>query len=79
MVVDNLGCDLHILKRLFKYTETDSEDEKIEIKKDKPNIETKKERTKKVSPKKKEKIKIVEKISKSILSKVKSLATKKEK
>ena len=78
----NLYCDLikqTILDAQKNISKTDSEDEKIEIKKDNPNIETKKERTKKVSPKKKEKIKIVKKISESILSKVKSLATKKEK
>ena len=26
MVIDKMGCDLHILKRLFKYTDGDSED-----------------------------------------------------
>ena len=25
MVIDKMGCDLHILKRLFKYTDGDSE------------------------------------------------------
>ena len=40
-------------------------------------IEVKKEKPKKVNPKKKEKIKAVKKISQSLLSKVKSIATKK--
>ena len=76
----NLYCDLikktilDAQKNLFKIV---SEDVTIETKKDEPKIETKKESTKKASLKKKEKVKIVKKISKSILSKVKSLTSKK--
>ena len=42
-----------------------------------PYLEEKKEKPKKVIPKKEEKAKIIKKISKSILSKVKSLTTQK--
>ena len=76
----NLYCDLikqTILDAQKNTIETNSEDVTIETKKDKPKIEVKKENPKKVDPKKSEKIKTVKKISKSILSKVKSLASKK--
>ena len=78
----NLYCDLikhTILDAQQNISRTDSEDVKIEIKKDEPKIEAKKEKSKKIKPEKKEKIKIVKEISKSILSKVKSLTTKKPK
>ena len=67
----NLYCDLikqTILDAQQNILKTDSEDVKVTIKKDEPKIEVKKE-----------KIKIVKKISKSILSKVKSLTAKKTK
>jgi small subunit ribosomal protein S2 len=78
----NLYCDLikqTILDAQQNIARTDSEDVKIKIKKDEPKIEAKKEKSKEINPGKKEKIKIVKKISESILSKVKSLATKKTK
>ena len=78
----NLYCDMikqTILDAQQNISRTDSEDVKIKIKKDEPEIEAKKEKSKKIEPEKKEKIKIVKKISKSILSKVKSLTTKKTK
>jgi len=65
----NLYCDLikqTILDAQQNILKADSEDVKVTIKKDEPKIEVKKE-----------KIKTVKKISKSILSKVKSLAAKK--
>ena len=67
----NLYCDLikqTILDAQQNIFKTDSDDVKINIKKDEPKIEVKKE-----------KIKTVKKISKSILSKVKSLTAKKTK
>ena len=73
----NLYCDLikqTILDAQQNILKTDSEDVKVNIKKDEPKIEAKKEK-----PEKKEKVKIVKKISKSILSKVKSLTAKKTK
>ena len=78
----NLYCDLikqTILDAQQNISRTDSEDVKIKIKKDEPKIEAKKEKSKKIIPEKKEKIKTVKNISKSILSKVKSLTTKKTK
>ena len=72
----NLYCDLikqTILDAQQNMSKTEGEDLKIETKKETPKIETKKEK-----PKKKDKIKTVKKISKSILSKVKSLTSKKE-
>ena len=78
----NLYCDLikqTILDAQQNIARTDSEDVKIKIKKDEPKIEAKKEKSKEINPEKKEKIKIVKKISKSILSKVKSLTAKKTK
>ena len=86
----NLYCDLikqTILDAQQNMSKTDGQDLKIETKKETPKIETKKEtpkiETKKEKPKKekskqKDKIKTVKKISKSILSKVKSLTSKKE-
>ena len=76
----NLYCDLikqTILDAQENISKIVSEDVTIETKKDEPKIETKKERTKKPSLKKKEEIKTVKKISKSILSKVKSFTSKK--
>jgi len=78
----NLYCDLikqTILDAQQNILKTDSEDVKVNIKKDKPTIEAQKEKSKKKKPEKKEKIKTVKKISKSILSKVKSLTAKKTK
>ena len=78
----NLYCDLikqTILDAQQNILKTDSEDVKINIKKDEPKIEAKKEKSKKIIPEKKEKIKTVKNISKSILSKVKSLTAKKTK
>ena len=71
----NLYCDLikqTILDAQKNITKTDREDVKIKDIKDEPKLEVKKEK-----PKKKEKIETVKKISKSILSKVKSLTAKK--
>ena len=76
----NLYCDMikqTILDAQQNISRTDSEDVKIKIIKDEPKIEAKKEKSKKIKPEKKEKIKIVKEISKSILSKVKSLTVKK--
>ena len=76
----NLYCDLikqTILDAQKSISKIVSEDATIETKKDEPKIETKKERTKKVILKNIEKVKTVKKISKSILSKVKSLTSKK--
>ena len=75
----NLYCDLikqTILDAQKNILKTDSEDVKINVIKDEPKIETTKEKPKKIKSEKKEKIKTVKKISKSILSKVKSLTTK---
>ena len=71
----NLYCDLikqTILDAQKNISKTDSEDVTIKTKKDAPKIEAKKEK-----PKKKEGIITVKNISKSILSKVKSLTSKK--
>ena len=76
----NLYCDLikqTVLDAQKNISKTDSEDVTIKTKKDAPKIEAKKEKPKKEKPKKKERIKTVKKISKSILSKVKSLTFKK--
>tara|TARA_B100001123_G_scaffold305200_1_gene340944 strand:- start:90 stop:962 length:873 start_codon:yes stop_codon:yes gene_type:complete len=76
----NLYCDLikqTILDAQKNISKTDSEDVTIENKKESQKIKVKKEEPKKESPKKKEKIKTVKNLSKTILSKVKSLTTKK--
>ena len=76
----NLYCDLikhTVLDAQKNISKTDSEDVTIKTKKDEPKIEAKKEKPKKEKPKNKDRIKAVKKISKSILSKVKSLTTKK--
>ena len=76
----NLYCDLikqTVLDAQKNISKTDSEDVTIKTKKDAPKIEAKKEKPKKEKPKKKERIKAVKNISKSILSKVKSLTSKK--
>ena len=78
----NLYCDLikqTVLDAQQNILKADSEDVKLNIKKDELKIEAKKEKFEKIKPEKKEKIKTVKKISKSILSKVKSLTTKKTK
>ena len=78
----NLYCDLikqTVLDAQQNILKADSEEVKVNIKKDESKIETKKEMSKKTKPEKKEKIKTIKKISKSILSKVKSLTTKKTK
>ena len=77
----SLYCDLikqTILDAQQNISKTEGEDLKIEEKKESPKVETKKEKPKKEKTKKKDKIKTVKKISKSILSKVKSLTSKKE-
>ena len=78
----NLYCDLikqTILDAQQNIARTDSEDVKVNIKKDESKIEAKKEKFEKIKPEKEEKIKTVKKISKSILSRVKSLTIKKTK
>ena len=78
----NLYCDLikqTVLDAQQNILKADSEDVKVNIKKDESIIEAKKEKFEKIKPEKKEKIKTVKKISKSILSKVKSLTAKKTK
>ena len=78
----NLYCDLikqTVLDAQQNILKADSEDVKVNIKKDESKIEAKKEKFEKIKPEKKEKIKTVKKISKSILSKVKSLTVKKTK
>ena len=78
----NLYCDLikqTVLDAQQNILKADSEDVKVNIKKDEPKIEAKKEKSKKIKPETKEKIKTVKRISKSILSKVKSLTAKKTK
>ncbi len=78
----NLYCDLikqTVLDAQQNILKADSEDVKVNIKKDESKIEAKKEKFEKIKPEKKEKIKTVKKISKSILSKVKSLTAKKSK
>ena len=78
----NLYCDLikqTVLDAQQNILKADSEDVKVNIKKDESKIEAKKEKFEKIKPEKKEKIKTVKKISKSILSKVKSLTSKKTK
>ena len=74
----NLYCELikqTILDAQKLITKADTEDLKIDIKKEEP----KKKELKKEENKKREKTKTVKKISKSILSKVKSLTSKKSK
>ena len=76
----NLYCDLikqTILDAQQNILKTDSEDVKVNIKKDEPKIEAKKEKFEEIKSEKNEKMKTVKKISKSILSKVKSLTVKK--
>ena len=84
----NLYCELikqTILDAQKLITKADKEDLKIDIKKEEPKKkelkkeEPKKKELKKAENKKREKIKTVKKISKSILSKVKSLTSKKSK
>ena len=78
----NLYCDLikqTVLDAQQNILKADSEEVKVNIKKDESKIEAKKENLEKIKPEKKEKIKTVKKISKSILSKVKSLTAKKTK
>lgn len=78
----NLYCDLikqTVLDAQQNILKADSEDVKVNIKKDESIIEAKKEKFEKIKPEKKEKMKTVKKISKSILSKVKSLTVKKTK
>ena len=78
----NLYCDLikqTVLDAQQNILKADSEDVKVNIKKDESIIEAKKEKFEKIKPKKKEKMKTVKKISKSILSRVKSLTVKKTK
>ena len=78
----NLYCDLikqTVLDAQQNILKADSEDVKVNIKKDESKIEAKKEKFEKIKPKKKGKIKTVKKISQSILSKVKSLTAKKSK
>ena len=78
----NLYCDLvkqTVLDAQQNILKADSEDVKVNIKKDESKIEAKKEKFEKIKPEKKEKIKTVKKISKSILAKVKSLTAKKAK
>jgi len=78
----NLYCDLikqTILDAQQNVTKKDNVELKENIKKKELNIEAEKEKEKKTKPVKKEKIKTVKKISKSILSKVKSLTAKKSK
>ena len=78
----NLYCDLikqTVLDAQQNILKADSEDVKVNIKKDESIIEAKKEKFEKIKPEKKEKMKTVKKISKSILSKAKSLTAKKTK
>ena len=78
----NLYCDLikqTVLDAQQNILKADSEEVKVNIKKDESKIEAKKENLEKIKPEKKEKIKTVKKISRSILSKVKSLTAKKTK
>ncbi len=81
----NLYCELikqTILEAQKNISKAVPEQEKIEVKENKVKIEKKgenKEKSKKDSSKKKEKIKTVQKISKTIISKVKSLASSKTK
>ena len=76
----NLYCDLikqTILDAQKNASKTDDKDIKIETKKDEIKVEAEIEKPKKEKTNKKEKMKTVKKISKSILSKVKSLTAKK--
>jgi len=83
----NLYCELikqTILDAQKNMTKAAAEDpkkidEKTEVKKDLKKTEAKKKEPKKEDPKKKEKMGAAKKISKSILSKVKALASKKDK
>ena len=76
----NLYCDLiqqTVLDAQKNISKADSENETIKTKKNEKEIETKEKKPLKEKPKKREKIETVKKISKSLLSKVKSLTTKK--
>ena len=78
----NLYCDLikqTVLDAQQNILKADGEDVKVNIKKDESKIEAKNEKFEKIKPEKEGKIKTVKKISKSILSKVKSLTAKKTK
>jgi len=77
----NLYCDLikqTILDAQKNISRPEEENVKADIKPDEKKVEVKKEKIKKEKPKKKEKVKTVKKLSKTILEKVKSLASKKE-
>tara|TARA_B110001454_G_scaffold68430_1_gene66815 strand:- start:334 stop:1203 length:870 start_codon:yes stop_codon:yes gene_type:complete len=76
----NLYCDLikdTILDAQQNIVKQDNADVKINIKKEEPKIDGEKEKINEVKPEKKNKIQTVQKISQSILSKVKSLTAKK--
>jgi len=76
----NLYCDLikdTILDAQQNIVKQDNADVKINIKKEEPKIDGKKEKINEAKPEKKNKIQTVKKISQSILSKVKSLTAKK--
>ena len=76
----NLYCELikqTILDAQQNIMHVDSEEIDKDKKNDKPKIKVKEEKTNQDKPKSKDKIKVVKKISKSILSKVKSLTSKK--
>ena len=76
----NLYCDLikdTILDAQQNIVKQDNADVKINIKKEDPKIDGEKEKINEVKPEKKNKIQTVQKISQSILSKVKSLTAKK--
>ena len=81
-----VGGGVRSLEDAKNILKTDSESSKIKIKKEEPKLEniksepkiqSKKEKSNKSIPQRKEKIKVVKKITKSILSKVKSLTSKK--
>ena len=76
----NLYCDLikqTVLDAQQNILKADSEDVKVNIKKEEPKIDGEKEKINEAKPEKKNKIETVKKISQSILSKVKSLTAKK--
>jgi small subunit ribosomal protein S2 len=76
----NLYCELikqTILDAQQNIMHVDSEEIDKDKKNDKPKIKVKEEKTNQDKPKSKDKVKVVKKISKSILSKVKSLTSKK--
>ena len=78
----NLYCDLikhTILDAQKNIIKTENEDEKIKANKQETKPEEKKEEPKVIKTEKKTKIKTVQKISKTIISKVKSLTGKKKK